>query len=479
MALKGAEKRNAFLDSLGKLRNWHAQGHTITRDEFEKLLDQAHDQLMLLSSTSLPESDVSRRRRQAAPLASDDRSARKNHTQIEELLYEVDRAVREWFPKDGHSKASHTTRSLDSGPEILKEEVFELVNRKNEEGTHTPIKCAVEAGLLSCVKTLIQHGADLRKKNAMNKGSKLNLRYVAESSSDTLMELAAKLGHFEITFELATECWAYTDPNTSLGAGRAVDLAFDKALNERRWRLAIKLMLACWLRNDTSRVEEAVHKTLVQAVSITQAINRHSRILEIQNADPEELEAIRLWARKAQLTAAGLIQKLSLRDVDHSLTHAWNSQLLKAAVDAECLDLLGRATVHGFFKRQWLGRLIDQLWIGYVRSKDKGITVPMVRHKRLMLAALLVPIVALNLLIMPIETALPAGIVRRFVRQRLYKLGFSDSLQLRWVHTYLLDVPVVKFLLWALSAISLRQAIVGSNSSATPASASDNDAVSD
>ena len=341
LALQSSSDEHEFDVLLSEHRKRHAEnGGAITDNEWEALLEKAHKQLMRLSTS-----------------VGGGRSGDSGEL-VESLLKKVDDALREaWVPEIVRDRARASSEQF--GSEIVHaQHVFELVNRSDPKDSRTPIKCAVEAGQLGVVKALIRHGADLRRKDMGSKqGSKLNLSNVNGSVNDTLMELAAKLGHYEIAWELSTECWSYTDLKTSEGAGRAVDFAFGEALRQQRWAVCIRLMLACWLRNDKPSVQSAVCQTLEMAVKITKAINRRVRMLEVQNGDHEKLEWLEQWARRAQLTAAGLMQKLSQRDLDQSLTFAWHESLLKDAVEAECLDLLGRATLHGFFRRQWMGRL--------------------------------------------------------------------------------------------------------------------------
>ena len=190
-------------------------------------------------------------------------------------------------------------------------------------------------------------------------------------------------------------------------------------------------------------------------------------------------------ARRAQLTAAALIQKLSLREVDSTLDKAWKLReegedipLLAQAIEQECLDLVSRSTVHAFFVRKWcvqpwprpqpapqsqawspraptprpacsqpltsllprFGPLFDQLFHGRVRSRKHSIYRPMPLVSRLILSLSTVLIlIPCNLLLLPLITLVPP--LERTVVDFLKELPTCNALGLRWEDAYLLEVP--------------------------------------
>ena len=85
------------------------------------------------------------------------------------------------------------------------DEVYQIVNNKlpgeGRSCDDLPMKFAVEAGQHDLVKLLLRSGTDLRVKPKVDP-TKVNLNRETEAphgSNDTLMELAARMGHFEIT----------------------------------------------------------------------------------------------------------------------------------------------------------------------------------------------------------------------------------------------------------------------------------------
>ena len=173
------------------------------------------------------------------------------------------------------------------------------------------------------------------------------------------MEVAAINRHYALVRTLALECWRYTEPDTSISAGRALDYAFEEALyRDRNYEAAISLMLPCWLRNDLPQRKWAAHRTLLQAVRLTQEINAdiHGHTME----DEDRISELRLLGRRAQQTAGALLNSLSILEIEEALHCAWDQQghdadLLRDAVESGCLDLISISTVHAFFVRKWRG----------------------------------------------------------------------------------------------------------------------------
>ena len=132
---------------------------------------------------------------------------------------------------------------------------------------------------------------------------------------DSFMEVAAVQRHHKIVRRLAIECWQYTEPNTSAGAGFALDLAFDTLLyDDHNYKDAIEMMLPCWLRNDVTERKWAVHRTLLMAVRLTKQIYLDIDLRSAEmSTDEDTIQDLKRLARKAQLTAAALMQTLSVQ----------------------------------------------------------------------------------------------------------------------------------------------------------------------
>jgi hypothetical protein len=345
--------------------------------------------------------------------------------------------------------------------------VYKLVNEVSPTTKKYPIHCAVDKNDLRLVRLLIEKGADLRKTVSLATRKRQSFASNAQANSirsarggsfsslgeesglsapdeelndgegginsqiarldcdeKYAMGAAAKRGYLDVLKELVLVCWEFTDIDTSVAAGAALDYAFHNALRDLKFDQAIGLMVACWRRNDLASSKYAVVATIYYSLSIVRAVKkqlhqkqvrrlpkrplprskrRHhasNRLrlsveqveLGVEEGDTGDLELqdLNRQSLRAQLLASCLLQSIGPKKVEDALNDAWKGiqplawctrLLFRDAVRYDCEHLLASTALQGFLRRKWRGRLIDQLITRRVYSKTQGITQHMKTDK--------------------------------------------------------------------------------------------------
>jgi hypothetical protein len=385
----------------------------------------------------------------------------------------IEQPRRELFHEDEYGAKAET---LPVDPDI-----WWLVNSKEVARIHgaPPIFLATTKNDLELVQFLLEKGADLRV-TSNKQETEIDLRGERDADGATghhdaingwsgigpavekqesVMELAARKGYFDVTRELVLSCWEYTDFKTSMSAGKALDAAFKTALKDNNFEKAILFLVPCWRRNDRSRFDVAVRKTLMMSVAIARAVDRLAARKLLDGAGKIEISDLKLMGRRVQLFTAALLQDLSPARVEEALSNVWEleddrAQLFRDAVRFECNELLASPSMQRFLKRRWSGRLIEQVVDGKVYHMETGIYRDVPRSARLMTLILFVCIlIPLNLGVLPFVAVFPP--FEKALLRYLDALPFIDGLQLRPRYMYLLNVPCVKFYLWEAAFIGL------------------------
>lgn len=133
---------------------------------------------------------------------------------------------------------------------------------------------------------------------------------------------AARCGYVSVTRELVLSCWEYTDSKLSIAAGRALDLIFERALEEERVELATDLLIACWRRTDRATKDAAV-KTMAMTVRIVDVVRGMVSRRERDGVDPNEISLLRERSVMAQRFASELLGSLTPKRVDDVMQKAW------------------------------------------------------------------------------------------------------------------------------------------------------------
>ena len=134
---------------------------------------------------------------------------------------------------------------------------------------------------------------------------------------------AARCGYISVTRELVLSCWEYTDSKLSIAAGRALDLIFERALEEERVEQATDLLIACWRRTDRANFKDAAVKTLAMTVRIVDVVRRMVSRKERDGVDPNEVSLLRERSVMVQRFASELLGSLTPKRVDDVMQKAW------------------------------------------------------------------------------------------------------------------------------------------------------------
>ena len=182
-------------------------------------------------------------------------------------------------------------------------QVFELVKTQLNLGKQYALHVAACKDDLHLVRFLIAKGADLRQICEPHTNPRVSFSLRDEKSSGQLVEepdgddgevnsqiasvplpnekyamgYAAKHGYFDVLKELVLNCWQFTDLDTSVAAGQALDYAFHIALRDQKFDQAIDLMVVCWHRNDLKYRKQRYVVTIYYALSVVRAVRKHVR----------------------------------------------------------------------------------------------------------------------------------------------------------------------------------------------------------
>ena len=352
------------------------------------------------------------------------------------------------------------------------QDVWDLVNESDSDGT-TPIFKAVERNNLALVELLLENGADLRAERKPQGQNEVQTFVRLTNSGDAKnttrpMLLAAARGYHDIVRVLCLACWRYSDFDTSVAAGRALDDSFEEALKRRKFDQAKKILLPCFLRNDGYNEVEAALKTLEYAIRIVSCVVQ--RLHDIERGSPEKLEAIaelKEIRTDVQFMAAAFLEELTAAQVDRVLTSAWKERdattstsspqsrapLFQMAVDNDCVEFLSSAKVRTFLRRKWRGSLVNMLRTGSRRYNGVVKTIKM-SQLIVLWSVFLLAILPFNLLVLlPVVTVWPP--LSDVIKHRLEACGELWLLNVRWRSLYILQDAMLKFVLHEASNILL------------------------
>lgn len=207
----------------------------------------------------------------------------------------------------------------------------------------------------------------------------------------------------------------------------------------------------------------AAGQALGQAVSISAAAMASARLMKQQNT--EQFDKLVVASHHAQLSATALLRTLEAEELELLLSTRRGEGAMRDAVTHECKLLLGDGGVQALLRRRWRGSLIEGLVTGEVQA-PWGASValgPSNYSLQLLLVALLLP--ANLLLLLPLVTVCPPledWIVRALPKLGSYRKntvsqrhGFSETYSFYWASLYLLNVPLLRFVLSTLSSLAL------------------------
>lgn len=352
----------------------------------------------------------------------------------------------------------------------------------------------VEKCELSLVRRLLESFSVLAR--ALDSSHRSMLQHACHAGSLPMVELLLEWGA-TVTLDLAED-----------GAVKGV-AELQEALKYNNHALALKLLPHLFVESSS----EALYQTVV--------VINHAYCLSRQmlSNDTDYAERLHTASDEAQLVGAALLDTLSDGDLVQLLQSDRATEALREAVKSRAMYLVGRPRVQVYLRQIWRGRLFHQLISGKVHTppptkpesepepkphpnphphphpipipnshphpphpnpNPNQVYTPLrdvvemsaAENARLWAIAILV-ILPCNLLLLPLVVVFPS--IEGAVSARLPKLGgridpylpdssferegYSQRYLLYWESAYVLNVPIIKYILYSLISLGLALAV--------------------